>query len=241
MKEDRDEKVKGDFQERNAELIQEVEQLREKHQKKQEITEKKKNTWEAKRQQKANEKDAFKQLREAQLKEKAVADEKAQKKKIYRVDQDLPEASKQLQRQMQREINEGKQNRLENQMSTLKPISKEELTRQKRNLADREKRRLGKHAKNFYMLDTETSGFIKHGAKNEPIQIVALLYRNGIESQKESFQRYYMPRGIISESALNTHGLSKEILEEKGAHEFTLGQSQLLANFLNIELSLIHI
>ena len=42
-------------------------------------------------------------------------------------------------------------------------------------------------AKNFYVLDDETSGFIGDGGGNEPIQIVALLYRKRMESKDESF------------------------------------------------------
>ena len=42
-----------------------------------------------------------------------------------------------------------------------------------------------------------------------------------------------MPEGEITESAGKTHGLSKDVLKEKGAKTFTKGESERLTNFLN--------
>jgi len=72
-------------------------------------------------------------------------------------------------------------------------------------------------------LDTETSGFPRDGGSNEPVQIVALLYKNGLDSKKGTYKEYFIPNGEITQSALDTHGLSKDILKKNGAREFSLG------------------
>ena len=86
-----------------------------------------------------------------------------------------------------------------------------------RNHDAREKAAEKNHDKNYYVLDTESSGFKKHGGNDEAIQIVALLFRNGKESKNESFKSYFLPKGIITESAKKTHHLTKAILGKKGA------------------------
>ena len=73
------------------------------------------------------------------------------------------------------------------------------------------------------MLDTETTGFPRDGGNNEPIQIVALLFRNGVESKREYFRKYYLPKSDITSSAEETHGLTKRSLVAKGAGELTKG------------------
>jgi len=80
-------------------------------------------------------------------------------------------------------------------------------------------------------LDTETTGFPRHGSTNEPVQIAAILFKNGQENK--TYCRYFMPEAKITKSAKDTHGLSKEKLEEKGATSFTKGESERLMNFLN--------
>ena len=54
-----------------------------------------------------------------------------------------------------------------------------EKARQKKNYKSRMETVEARHWKNFWVLDTETTGFPEHGGRNEPIQITAQLYRDG--------------------------------------------------------------
>ena len=84
-------------------------------------------------------------------------------------------------------------------------------------------------------MDTETSGFLKDGGENEPIQIVALLYKNGLDMSNNVYTGYFLPKGNITKDAFKTHGMSLDSLKERRATEFTNGKSRVLANFLNRE------
>ena len=94
--------------------------------------------------------------------------------------------------------------------------SKVEKARQIKNLKNRMKRAKMKNV-NFYTIDTETDGFPWEGGKNEPVQIVATMHRQGQECEDEKYSKYFMPRGKITASAVNTHKLDLETLKEKGA------------------------
>ena len=84
-------------------------------------------------------------------------------------------------------------------------------------------------------MDTETTGFKKHGGTNEPIQIVALYYKNGEEVKTFRYKKYFLPEQSITESAYKTHGLNMETLKEKGAVKLTPGQAMQLAHFFHVE------
>ena len=62
------------------------------------------------------------------------------------------------------------------------------------------------YAQNFYILDTETSGF----DHNEPIQVAALRFENGVEVER--YNRFFLPQDRITESAKDTHGLTRKKL-----------------------------
>ena len=94
------------------------------------------------------------------------------------------------------------------------------------------------HGKNFYVLDTETSGFKSHGGTDEPIQIVILLYLDGKESARHRYREYFLPKGDMTTSAFKTHGLTKDALEEKGAKEITRSDMERINNFLHEEVGL---
>ena len=64
-------------------------------------------------------------------------------------------------------------------------------------------------------LDTETSGFADEGGSEELIQI-GMKKENGAY-----FKRFFLPTGNISDSAVNTHGLTKEKLKREGATPFS--------------------
>ena len=49
------------------------------------------------------------------------------------------------------------------------------------------------------------------------------------------YHRYFLPKGKITKSALDTHKLTLEKLKEKNAKEYTREDSQELAEFLNRE------
>ena len=87
----------------------------------------------------------------------------------------------------------------------------------------------------FYVIDTETTGFVKHGGKNEPIQIVAVLYRDGKEAEAHGLGVYFLPEGKITKSAENIHGLSKKDLEERGAKRLDTEWVNTLTDFLDKE------
>ena len=54
----------------------------------------------------------------------------------------------------------------------------------KKNWIAREKTKAKQLIKNFYTLDTETSGLTRDKGANEPVQIAAILFKNG-EKVKE--------------------------------------------------------
>ena len=89
--------------------------------------------------------------------------------------------------------------------------SKAEKARQVKNLKDRVKRAKLKHV-NFYTIDTETDGFPLDGGTNGPIQIVATMHRDGKESLDEIYSKYFLPTGIITKSAFDTHKLDMKAL-----------------------------
>ena len=45
------------------------------------------------------------------------------------------------------------------------------------------------------MLETETTGFKRHAGIDEPVQIVAILYKDGRESQRRCYKRYFLTEG----------------------------------------------
>ena len=61
------------------------------------------------------------------------------------------------------------------------------------------------------------------------------MYRDGQESNNEVYNKYFLPNGKITESALKTHGLDIDTLKQKGAKRFTLDDCQELVGFLNKE------
>ena len=63
-----------------------------------------------------------------------------------------------------------------------------------------------RYMKNFYVLDTETSG-LKH---NELIHVAVIRYENGKEA--ENYQRLYMPEKAITEEAKRVNGWTKKKL-----------------------------
>ena len=138
----------------------------------------------------------------------------------------MPEPSAAAMRQAQNEIAVGKQERL-----AFKEVPEEELKAQKRRRLDREHYAITQEYRNFYVLDTETNGFPIHGGTDEPIQVVALLYRYG-EIVRE-YQEYFLPEVEVTDNAQEVNGWTKESLKERGAKKFSLGASKILTNFLN--------
>ena len=111
----------------------------------------------------------------------------------------------------------------------LAPISEEEERRNRHNFLAREGR---SNAKNFIVLDTETSGFPRDGGGNEPIQIAAIIFKKGKET-KSHFNEIYQIEGKITKSAQRVHGLTKKMLKDKLL--FSKGAAERLKNFLNKE------
>jgi len=70
---------------------------------------------------------------------------------------------------------------LQGKQKLIAELPPEELKRQKHNYYNRQQTVKKNHCKNFIVVDTETDGFPKDGGTNEPIQIVALLYKDGKE------------------------------------------------------------
>ena len=91
------------------------------------------------------------------------------------------------------------------------------------------------HSTSFYVLDTESSGFREHGGYNEPIQIVAVLYKDGKEAKRKPYSRYFLPNTPITDSAYKTHRLDVKKLKELGAQRITRADIDILVNFLNEE------
>lgn len=83
-----------------------------------------------------------------------------------------------MERELQVQVIQGKQ-------STIVEQTKEEKRKWLKNYKAREKTRLKKQAAKFYVLDTETTGFRRHGGSNELIQEVAMLYQQGKEAESQ--------------------------------------------------------
>ena len=96
-----------------------------------------------------------------------------------------------------------------------------------RNYKAREVTKAKKFDKNFYVLDTETSGF----ENNEPVQIAAVIFLDGEEDIAHN--EYFIPKEKQTPSAIKTHGLTSKILKKKRAKEFMKPASDRLLNFLN--------
>ena len=84
------------------------------------------------------------------------------------------------------------------------------------------------HMRNFYALDTETTGF----DHNHPLQISAVLFIDG--KPKATNNQYLMTAIEIQPEAYSIHGLSKEKLKDLGAVQWSKGCSDVLANFLGV-------
>ena len=118
----------------------------------------------------------------------------------------MTQAGKEVQRKAQEANIKGTQ-------KLLVPLKKKEQVRQRKNYLGRLRTRMNNYCTNFYVLDTETSGLTKDGGKNEPIQIVALLYRNGIRSEYERYNKYFIPQSKMTWQSIATHGLTEGALE----------------------------
>ena len=81
--------------------------------------------------------------------------------------------------------------------------------------------------RNFYALDTETTGF----TKNQPIQIALARFEDGVVA--ESYNQYIFPTCKIEKSGIDTHGLTKEELRKRGAVQWTKAESEKLVAFLS--------
>ena len=92
----------------------------------------------------------------------------------------------------------GNQSRLPNTV-----LTQEELAKQKKNAIARKETEQKKSDKNFYTLDTETTGF----NKNELVQFAAALFIDGKEVSH--MVKSIMPEGNFTESARKTNGLSR--------------------------------
>ena len=103
-----------------------------------------------------------------------------------------------------------------------------ELSRQKKNFMGRQRTVEKMHMKNFYALDTETTGF----DHNHPIQIAAILFVDG--KPRSTYNQYLKTSKEIQPGAYGIHGLSKDKLQDLGALEWSYGCSNILANFLDV-------
>ena len=144
-------------------------------------------------------------------------------RKRMRIDAELDKEGKKCQREAQDAIFKGQQLRL-----PYADISSMELSRQKKNFMGRQKTVEKMHMKNFYAIDTETTGF----DHNHPIQIAAILFIDG--NPRATINQYLMTAIEIQPSAYGIHGLSKEKLKDLGANAWSKGCSDVLANFLNV-------
>ena len=113
--------------------------------------------------------------------------------------------------------------------SRLTAVSEDQRKKDQQGHMERKRR---SDAKNFFVLDTETSGFVRGGGRNEPIQVAAIMYKKGKEAGPP-FNEMYRPRGRITRSAKETHGITMSTLKEKS--HFTRGGAERLVNFLNRE------
>ena len=96
---------------------------------------------------------------------------------------------------------------------TAEHIIADEVKRQEQNFKRRKATQVKNYGKNFYVLDTETSGFIKDGGKNEIIQIAILRYENGKEVRRHC--PFFKPKSKVTKKAEKTHGITKYVLKEQ--------------------------
>ena len=68
-----------------------------------------------------------------------------------------------------------------------------------------------KHAKNFYVLDTETTGLLT----KELIEVAAVLFQEGKEVKR--VKEVFLPKKKITDEAKKIHGYSKSKLKGLGA------------------------
>ena len=73
------------------------------------------------------------------------------------------------------------------------------------------------HMRNFYALDTETTGF----DHNHPLQIAAVLFIDG--KPKATYNQYLRTTIEIQPDAYSIHGLSNDKLKDLGADEWSKG------------------
>ena len=99
---------------------------------------------------------------ESKLQERSKAPEKLTFFKKKKVDSDLSNQGQIVQRKGQTAVLEGKQLRL-------KSPTEKEMKRHIKNLKGRQKTVQKNHAKNFYVIDVESTGFRKDGGTDEPI------------------------------------------------------------------------
>ena len=144
-------------------------------------------------------------------------------RKRMRIDAELDKEGKKCQREAQDAIFKGQQLRL-----PYADISSMELSRQKKNFMGRQKTVEKMHMKNFYAIDTETTGF----DHNHPIQIAAILFVDG--KPRSTYNQYLKTYKEIQPGAYGIHGLSKDKLQDLGALEWSYGRSNVLANFLDV-------
>lgn len=79
--------------------------------------------------------------------------------------------------------------------------------------------------RNVVALDTETTGFQKDEGSEELIQI-GMKKENGA-----TLYRFFLPSGLISESAVKTHGLTMEKLKKEGAAPFGSADANDILDF----------
>ena len=107
-------------------------------------------------------------------------------------------------------------------MTQCKELPKVEEQRQKKNFGGRQRTVKKNHGKNFWVLDTETSGFKDDGGTDEPIQIVALLYKDGQLCERHKFKEYYNPEVDMTKEAMAITGLDLLELKWRCAKPWTL-------------------
>ena len=75
-------------------------------------------------------------------------------------------------------------------------------------------------------IDTETTDFYKDGGSEELIQFAA------IKENGSLWSRFFLPKGRFSDSAVKTHGLTREVLIQQGAREFSPSDAKEILDFL---------
>ena len=105
-------------------------------------------------------------------------------------DADLSPEGKQIQRTAQSDVIYGNQSRL-----NFKKIKQDEVKRQERNAKERMATQQKKNAKNFYVIDTETTGL----ETKELIEYAAILFLDGKEVKR--VREVFMPKKKITSEA----------------------------------------